>query len=105
MSTFVIGDIHGCLDQLDTLITYLRRSIFDPGKDALIFMGDYVDRGPDSSGVLDYCIRLKEECDCTFLMGNHEDMMLQHMGLPGATAQGGPQNTMNSCSVLCIIWS
>jgi serine/threonine protein phosphatase 1 len=57
---FVIGDIHGCLDKLELL---WERIDPRPGLDQLIFLGDYIDRGDDSSGVLDY-----------LLMGNHEKM-------------------------------
>ena len=48
-----------------------------PKKEPLVFLGDYVDRGPDSSGVLERLLR--EEERSVFLMGNHEDMLLQHM--------------------------
>ncbi|RLB25456.1 MAG: serine/threonine protein phosphatase, partial [Deltaproteobacteria bacterium] len=42
--TYVIGDIHGCLDMLKRLIDKIQ---WDPSKDELIFVGDYIDRGPD----------------------------------------------------------
>lgn len=69
---FVIGDIHGCLDKLELL---WERIDPRPGMDQLIFLGDYIDRGDDSSGVLDYLLELKEiYTDTVFLMGNHEKM-------------------------------
>jgi serine/threonine protein phosphatase 1 len=69
---FVIGDIHGCLDRLELL---WQRIDPRPGLDQLIFLGDYIDRGDDSSGVLDYLLELKEIYnDTVFLMGNHEKM-------------------------------
>jgi serine/threonine protein phosphatase 1 len=69
---FVIGDIHGCLDKLELL---WERIDPRPGLDQLIFLGDYIDRGDDSSGVLDYLLELKEiYTDTVFLMGNHEKM-------------------------------
>jgi len=49
-------------------------------EDQLIFMGDYVDRGPDSKGVVDRLIALSDEYDCTFLCGNHESMFLDFLG-------------------------
>ena len=68
----VIGDIHGCLDKLELL---WERIDPRPGLDQLIFLGDYIDRGDDSSGVLDYLLELKEiYTDTVFLMGNHEKM-------------------------------
>lgn len=70
-----IGDIHGCLAPLKSLITELA-----PTKDdALIFLGDYVDRGPDSKGVIDYLLHLREQHTCLFLMGNHELEFLDYL--------------------------
>lgn len=76
-----IGDIHGCLDQLkalwDKVDLYLKE--FHPGIRAkIVFLGDYVDRGPDSKGVVQYLIDLKKQndYDFIFLKGNHEDMLL-----------------------------
>ncbi|MBE7438467.1 MAG: serine/threonine protein phosphatase [Spirochaetales bacterium] len=65
--TWVIGDIHGCIDELSALLDRL------PSSEALVFVGDYIDRGPDSRAVVD---RLLEEKDrSVFLMGNHEAML------------------------------
>lgn len=78
---FAIGDIHGCPDELSALV----RSA-DPGpEDTLIFMGDYIDRGPAARDVIDILIDIKRSAgtNAVFLKGNHEDMMLSFMGLPG----------------------
>ncbi len=64
-----IGDIHGCLAALRALIAQL------PGEEELVFLGDYVDRGPDSAGVLRYVEALAEARPCRLLMGNHEALM------------------------------
>ncbi len=65
---WIIGDIHGCLTELELLLERL------PKKEGLIFLGDYIDRGPDSAGTVE---RLLQEKDRSiFLMGNHENMML-----------------------------
>lgn len=68
---WVIPDIHGCVLTLKTLI----ENQIEPGKkDKLIFLGDYIDRGPDSKGVIDYIMGMEEQgYDITTLMGNHED--------------------------------
>lgn len=67
-----IGDVHGCLTALDTLLGFVR-----PGPaDQLVFLGDYIDRGPDSKGVLDRLIELRRTHDVVTLRGNHEVMML-----------------------------
>jgi serine/threonine protein phosphatase 1 len=78
--TFVIGDIHGCAEEVDRLLDALR-----PGRaDTLCFLGDYIDRGPSSKGVVERLIRLRTEGPtCVFLKGNHEDMFLSYMGFPG----------------------
>ena len=75
MSLIAIGDIHGCVATLNDLLRLLAPS----REDHLIFIGDYIDRGPDSKGVIDLCLRLKAEHECTFLRGNHEAAMLSHL--------------------------
>ena len=71
MRTLAIGDIHGCLTALDLL---LARVEVRPD-DRLIALGDYVDRGPDSRGVLDRVIKLHETGQLIALRGNHDAMM------------------------------
>src|SRR5262245_1211953 len=73
MRTIAIGDIHGC----STLLNRLLEAIQPASDDTLIFLGDYVDRGPDSRGVLDRLLQLKESRQCVFLGGNHELMMMR----------------------------
>lgn len=70
---YVVGDIHGCLDPLQRLIAQLPLS----ESDEVIFLGDYIDRGPDSKGVIDYLLTLRGRY--TFLMGNHERMFLDFL--------------------------
>jgi serine/threonine protein phosphatase 1 len=71
--TYVIGDIHGQLGHLKTLLGKLSPQEGDD----FIFLGDYIDRGPRSRGVLDYLMDLAERFPCVFLKGNHEDMFLE----------------------------
>ena len=74
---FVIGDIHGCLNKLEQLWDRIDPR---PDKDQLVFLGDYIDRGEDSSGVLDYLLQLKETyLNTIFLMGNHERMFIDFL--------------------------
>jgi serine/threonine protein phosphatase 1 len=70
--TIAIGDIHGCSAALQALITHVAPQ----SEDLLIFLGDYVDRGPDSKGVIDTLIALQARCQCIFLLGNHEIVLL-----------------------------
>jgi serine/threonine protein phosphatase 1 len=76
---YAVGDIHGMRDRLVELIASLPL-----GKDDhLVFVGDYVDRGPDSFGVVEYLIELRKRQRCTFLLGNHESMFLAFLGWRG----------------------
>jgi serine/threonine protein phosphatase 1 len=77
MATYAIGDIHGHLDALEDLLDKLLPQL--RSEDTLVFMGDYIDRGPNSKGCLDQIIQLK--ADALFrvvaLIGNHEEWMLR----------------------------
>jgi len=75
MRLIAIGDIHGCARTLDGLLKLLNTK----SDDHLIFIGDYIDRGPDSKGVIDRLIALSKELKCTFLRGNHEDLFLGYL--------------------------
>jgi serine/threonine protein phosphatase 1 len=81
---YAVGDIHGCVDQLDGLIAAIvNDSTCFVGKKYLIFLGDYVDRGPDSKGVIDYLLhRLPPEFSARFLKGNHEATLLDFLVNP-----------------------
>lgn len=69
---FAVGDIHGCLDKLIALMELIN---VDPQRDTLIFLGDYIDRGPESKGVIDFLIKLAQRHgETVFLKGNHEQM-------------------------------
>lgn len=69
----VISDIHGELEKFEGL---LEVAGYDPAKDQLILLGDYVDRGPNAKGVIDKVIALKE-AGALVLKGNHEDLMIK----------------------------
>ena len=69
---FAVGDIHGCVDELAALM----RSIAPGRGDTVVFVGDYVDRGPDSKGVLELLIDLAKHCQLVSILGNHDDLML-----------------------------
>lgn len=75
--SFAISDIHGCSKTFKKLV---ESKISLQKEDKLYLLGDYIDRGNDSKGVLDYCIELKDKgYDVTFLKGNHEQMMLDSL--------------------------
>jgi serine/threonine protein phosphatase 1 len=65
-----VGDIHGRLDRLNRVLAQL------PPERTLVLLGDYIDRGPESRGVIERLLRLSRQRTCIFLCGNHEDMLL-----------------------------
>jgi serine/threonine protein phosphatase 1 len=76
---YAIGDIHGCLNHLINLLNLVNP---DLDRHKLVFVGDYVDRGPYSAGVVDYIIDLKKKYNpenIICLMGNHERMFLDFL--------------------------
>src|SRR5260370_40994849 len=76
---FAFGDIHGCPDELGALL----KAIDLGADDTVIFIGDYVDRGPSARDAIDILIDLKSRhLNTVFLKGNHEDMMLAFIGMP-----------------------
>ena len=79
---WAIGDIHGYADLLQNLTTEIFKH-FGP-EDTLVFLGDYIDRGPDSAGVISQVKLFKENLgsQCIALWGNHEDMAAAALGLP-----------------------
>jgi serine/threonine protein phosphatase 1 len=71
--TIAIGDIHGCRVALETLLAALDLG----AADTLVVLGDVIDRGPDSRGVLERLLKLSETCQLVPILGNHEQMLLQ----------------------------
>ena len=71
---FVVGDLHGCFDELAKLMTYVK---FDPQRDRLFSTGDLIDRGPRS----EECLALLNKKWFFPVLGNHEDLMLNKIKL------------------------
>lgn len=76
--TFAIGDIHGCFDKLAKLVAACA-SAGAGRRNRFVFIGDYVDQGPDSSRVLAFLIdrQLREEDRIVCLRGNHDDLLIR----------------------------
>jgi serine/threonine protein phosphatase 1 len=95
--SFVIGDIHGCAATLRRLVGDTLRPI---PNDRIYLLGDLIDRGPDSKGVLDFIFELRERgLSVNSVRGNHEEMCLlagdDHYYL-GLWAANGGLATMES---------
>src|SRR5262245_40909574 len=80
--TIAIGDIHGCSAALRALVQAIRPA----ADDTLVPLGDYVDRGPDSRGVIDFILELEKQCQIVPLLGNHELMLLDAVQNPHVLA-------------------
>ncbi len=81
-SIWAIGDIHGMLDPLRTLIQSIKEIEYERDLDVtLVFLGDYIDHGPSSKEVIDLLLELRAEgqFETVFMAGNHEDLLLQFL--------------------------
>lgn len=91
-----ISDIHGELDLFNEL---LEKVSYDASNDQLILLGDYVDRGPDSKGVLERVVELNQQ-GAIVLRGNHDQMMLEaargETGAAGNWLRNGALSTLQS---------
>ena len=98
MRTMIIGDIHGCYQELMKLLDKVK---FDRKSDRLISLGDLMDRGRQSYEVFDFFCHLKGETGdrCVIIRGNHEDMMMNAARYPGdgpLWKRNGGNNTIRS---------
>jgi Calcineurin-like phosphoesterase len=82
---YAVGDIHGRADLLADLLRQIETDAAKrpASKKMLVFVGDYVDRGPDSRGVVETLLQdLPDNFDARFLKGNHEAMLLDFIAEP-----------------------
>lgn len=101
---FAIGDIHGCADELHSLLRALVDKEAVSSSDQVIFLGDYIDRGPASKDVVSQLLAFRARYPKTvFLKGNHEDMFLDFLGFGGRLAQSclvnGGEETFHSYGI------
>ena len=87
---FAVGDIHGCADEL----VHLLEAVPAGADDTIVFVGDYIDRGANSRGVIDHLMRWrgKTPARTVFLKGNHEDMALGYVGRGGQWGEAWLRN-------------
>lgn len=101
--TYAVGDIHGRLDLLTSAVDAISQHV-EGAPFRVVFLGDYVDRGPDSRGVIDLLMDLQREWPVVCLKGNHEELMLQAVNDPGGGRlerwlEYGGRNTLKSYGV------
>jgi serine/threonine protein phosphatase 1 len=101
---FAVGDIHGCADELQALLRQLIEKESLSSSDQVVFLGDYVDRGPATKDVIAQLLDFKGCYPKTvFLRGNHEDMLLDYLGFGGRLAESclinGGEETFDSYQV------
>lgn len=85
---YVIGDIHGCVAEPTILLRFLEEKEGVSENDLVVFLGDYIDRGPNTKSVVDLVLDFRSRFPKTrFLKGNHEDMLLDFLGFGGNLGQ------------------
>jgi len=80
--TYAVGDVHGRLDLLLRAIQAISDHVGE-GSFRVVMLGDYVDRGPDSRGVIEFLMALQRRWPVVCLKGNHEELMIQAIADPG----------------------
>lgn len=96
--TWAIGDVHGCADALNALLDRLRLRAVD----RVVFLGDLIDRGPDSRQVVESVMALRQRCEVVLLRGNHEQLLLDAVDSSEADAIwrfNGGEETLRSYAV------
>jgi serine/threonine protein phosphatase 1 len=80
---YAVGDIHGCHDLLVSLLgKILSDAARSTAKPEIVFLGDYIDRGPDSSEVIVRLLDLQRTVSSHFVRGNHDQALLDFLALP-----------------------
>jgi serine/threonine protein phosphatase 1 len=101
---YAIGDVHGCGELLAQLLDRLEAHLraHPVTRPILVFLGDYIDRGPDSRGVIDQLIQLKQRYEVVYLRGNHERCLSEFLRKPSLLAmwlRWGALETLRSYGV------
>lgn len=97
MPTYVIGDIHGCFDGLKKILTKIN---YQPVSDRLIFLGDLINKGPDSIGVLKWII---QQPNCRTVLGNHDLYILNLILNDQASGSLTAQSIINAANSEAIV--
>ena len=100
MKLDIIGDVHGCLSELKKLVKILGYELHPGGRFSkpydrmLAFVGDLTDRGPDSAGVLEYCMKLRAK-GALFVLGNHCHKLLRALKGENVKVEEDLQKTLD----------
>lgn len=102
---YAIGDIHGCAQELSVLLDYLRVVERLTTEDTIVFIGDYIDRGPDTPQVIELLLQFQRSYPgAVFLKGNHEAMLLSYLMESGDEGNlfrpNGGEETLHQYGVL-----
>lgn len=95
-----IGDIHGHFERFHSAYAKMH---FEPADDLLVFLGDYIDRGPSVRRTLEFVMKLAVEKNVVLLRGNHEQMMLDYF-LGGATGESWLMNGGKETMAELLAW-
>ncbi len=84
MKTYAIGDVHGRADLLEALLSFIdRENQSTPDDYRIVFLGDIIDRGPDSKRAMDLVVaELRRRPASRLILGNHEEFLLLFLDLP-----------------------
>ena len=95
---FAVGDLHGCTEELEILLYFLSDQQQLAENDLIVFIGDYIDRGPNSKGIVERLLAFQRaHRNSVFLRGNHEDMLLEFLGFEGCEGWSYLQNGGAKC--------
>jgi serine/threonine protein phosphatase 1 len=102
---YAIGDVHGCNSILQLLLASIDEhlTVFPSRRPILVFLGDYVDRGPNSRQAIDQLISLQRHKEVIFLKGNHESYLLAFLKQPAILSkwiQFGGLDTLRSYGLI-----
>jgi diadenosine tetraphosphatase ApaH/serine/threonine PP2A family protein phosphatase len=101
MRIYTVGDIHGCAAQLDRLHALIEADAASyDGEKVIVYLGDYVDRGPDSRGVIERLIgAVPKGLSPRYVKGNHDQAMLEFLAIPETyrawRSYGAPETLMS----------
>jgi serine/threonine protein phosphatase 1 len=86
---YAIGDIHGCADLLEALLLQIDVDckLYPPVRPIVVFLGDYIDRGPASRDVLDLLLGYQQTKETVFLKGNHETFVHRFLSEPAVLSE------------------